>query len=167
MSTQAINTYNAADVELIIAGYKVYGWDKISLDRTVPGFTPYAGIRGKDTRVRNNKTSALLSLSIINTCPVNDVLSYVHELDLELGTGRLEITLKDNSGRSVFSTTEAYIMKYPQVEFNSDIGYRVWPIYCQTTSTWLVGGNTKPTTSLFDKITNLASDGIDTVTNLF
>lgn len=158
MSSSQVNTYSPDSVELVISGYKVFGWDKISIARNNPGFTPYKGIRGKDSRDRNISTSATLSLSVASTCPVNTVLSYVHELDLQYGTGRLEITLLDNSGMSKFFTNEAYITAYPVASFSGDTEYRVWNIYCQTTKEWTLGGNTKPTTPLFDKITDFASN---------
>lgn len=160
MSEFQINTYGPDDVTLIIGGYKVFGWDSIRIQRTVQGFTPYQGIRNKSTRTRNTTTSATLSLSIIQTCPVNDVLSNVHSLDLEYGTGRLVITLKDESGSSIFSTVDGYITAYPSVEYTGDIGYRTWNIFCQTTATWIVGGNTTPQTKLFDNI-------VDKVSGLF
>jgi len=154
MSIFDVNTYSPNDVTLVIAGYKVFGWDRISLQRNVQGFTPYIGIRDKHSRTRNTNSSATLSLSIIQTCPVNDVLSRVHELDLQYGTGRLEITLKDNSGRSVFSSEEAYIVGYPSAEYGPEIDYRVWNIYCQSMKVWTLGGNSQPQTKLFDNIVN-------------
>lgn len=157
MSDVQVNTYSPSDVDLIISGYKVFGWDQISITRNTPGFTPFKGIRGKDSRDRNTSTSATLSLSITSSCPVNTVLSYVHELDLRYGTGRLEIILKDGSGMSRFSSSEAYILAYPPVSFTGDTEYRVWNIACQSTSSWVMGGNTKPTTPLFDRITDFAS----------
>jgi hypothetical protein len=160
MGEFSINTYSPDNVDLIIGGYKVFGWDRISIQRNVQGYTPYVGIRNKSTRTRNTNTSATLSLSIIQTCPVNDVLANVHALDLQYGTGRLVITLKDNSGRSIFSTVDGYITAYPAAEYTSEIEYRVWNIYCQTTATWVYGGNTKPQTKLFDNI-------VDKVSGLF
>lgn len=158
MSSSQVNTYSPSDVDLIVSGYKIFGWDSISIARNSPGFTPYKGIRGKDSRDRNTSTSATLSLSITSSCPVNTVLSYVHELDLEYGTGRLEITLKDGSGTSRFASSEAYILAYPPASFTGDTEYRLWTIYCQSTSSWTLGGNTKPTTPMFDKITDFASN---------
>lgn len=160
MSQFDINTYNPSDVSLIIGGYRVFGWDSITIQRNSQGYTPYKGIRDKHSRTRNQDTSATLSLSIIQSCPVNDVLSYVHELDLQYGTGRLEITLKDDSGRSVFSSNEAYITGYPAAEYTSELEYRVWNVFCQNTGTWVLGGNTTPQTKLFDNI-------VDKVSGLF
>lgn len=156
----SVNTYNPADVIFTLGGYQLAGWDDISISRLAPGFRQIRGIRGKHTTVPTVDSSALLTISLIQTSPTNDVLSTIHELDLVEGTGRIALTLKDNSGRSVFSSDEARIISYPEVRFSGDFEYRVWTFFCQTT-TYFVGGNTRPNSGLFDaalgSISGLAS----------
>lgn len=156
-----VNTYNPKDVVLTIGGYQVTGWQSISVTRTSKGFTTVRGIRGKNTRVRNVDTSATLVISLLQTSQANDVLSYVHELDLQEGTARLALMLKDNSGRSVFSTNEGYITGYPPMPFSGQFEYRSWEIFCQTTTSFVVGGNAKPVTTLFDSAISQANNLID------
>lgn len=153
-----VNTYSPSDVTLIIAGYRVTGWERISITRTVKGFTTIRGIRGKNTRVDSRDTSATLSFPLLQTCQSNEVLSYIHELDLQEKTGRLTITLKDLSGKTVFSSDEGYITGYPPVVFSGGFEYRVWEVFLQTTGTYNITGNSKPTTSVFDNILNRISD---------
>lgn len=136
-----IFTYSPREVQLIIAGYKVSGWESITLTRAVDGFTPVRGIRGKNTRVRNTDTSATLTVPVMQTELSNEVLNSIHSQDLQLGSGRLEITLKDGSGTSVFSSNEGYILGYPAITYSGGIEYREWRIFCQTTSTFEVGSN--------------------------
>lgn len=150
MAQMAVNTYSPKDVILTIGGYQIAGWDNISIRRRSPGFTTVAGIRGKHTRVPSNDSSANITLSLVQTSPSNDVLSQIHTLDLLDGTGRIALTLKDLSGRSVFDSNEAYILDYPEVLFSGGIEYRSWSLFCQTTNTYSVGGNTKPDTTLVD-----------------
>lgn len=145
-----VNTYTAKDVILTIGGYQITGWQSISITRSVKGFTPIRGIRGKVSRVKNVDTSATINFALLQTVQSNDVLSYIHELDLEEGTARIALTLKDNSGRSVFTSNEAFITGYPSATFSGQFEYRNWEIFCQTTSTYTVGGNAKPVTSLVD-----------------
>lgn len=152
MNNFTVATYSPSDVQLIVSGYEVRGWDSISIQRVQPGFTPYEGIRGKDSRTRNTKTAARIELTVMQTHPLNDIFSQVHQLDLQHGTGRLEITLKDNAGTSLFSSVEAYITEFPASMFGADIAFQVWNIYCQTTSTYKVGGNTKPQNNIFSKV---------------
>lgn len=160
---QSIVTYSPQDVTLIIAGYQITGWQSISISRTKKGFTDITGIRAKHTRIRNRDSSAILSFSLVMTVQSNEVLSYIHELDLDEGTGRLVITLKDGSGKSVFSSNEAYITGYPTATFSGQIEYRNWEIFCQTTSSFLIAGNVRPVTSLFDGALDRASTAIDNI----
>jgi len=153
MNKMAVNTYSPSDVKVDIGGYVLAGWDNITLAPTMAGFTPVRGIRGKHTRVQSLDTSATLTITLIQTSPSNDVLSRIHELDRERGTGRISLTLKDFSGRTVVSSSEAYVVSYPEVVFSGGFEYRAWTIFCQSTTTY-VGGNTKPETTLVDSIVN-------------
>lgn len=158
----SVNTYSPSDVELVIAGYSVAGWDSISISRRVESFKPIYGIRNKHTRVRagsanTRDSSAFITFTLAKESQSNDTLSYIHELDIDQGTGRLTLILKDKSGTSVFSSDEAYILGYPESPFNNDFTTRTWRIFCQTTKTYLVGGNSRPQTSLLDTAVNEVS----------
>lgn len=156
-----VSTYNPSDVSLNIGGYPVAGWQSITIARSVKGFTVIRGIRGKNTRVRNKDTSATIILTLMGSSPTNDVLSQIHDLDLELGTARIALTIKDVSGSSVFSTNEAYITGYPSASFTGQIEDRSWELFAQTTESYNVGGNTRPSTSLFDTALNEVSDFVN------
>lgn len=159
-----VNTYNPKDVSLNIGGYPIAGWQSITIARSAKGFTVVRGIRGKSTRVRNKDTSATIVISLMASSPTNDVFSQIHALDLESGTARIALTLKDTSGSSVFSTNEAYITGYPSVSFTGQIGDRVWELFAQSTESYNVGGNSRPNTNLFDTVLTEASDFVN---NLF
>jgi hypothetical protein len=159
-------TYSPKEVTISIGGYSLTGWDNLSVARSVQGFVPIRGIRGKNTRVRNMDTSATITLPLLQTSMGNDVLSRIHALDLEKGTGRLDITLKDSSGTSVFSSSEAYILGFPVSAYSGNFEYRVWQIFAQSTTTYTVGGNGK-TNNIFDSIVSSASNLVNNVSNLF
>lgn len=153
-----VDTYDPSDVTLIIGGYQIKVWESISIARSAPGFVTIRGIRGKNTRVRQNDTSAVIQVPILQTSPSNGVLSEIHSLDLQNGTGRIGLALKDSSGRSVFSSDEAYIVGYPETVFSGTFEYRVWNIFCQTTKSFRIAGNSRPSTSLFDSALSSISD---------
>ena len=100
-------TYSPKQVIFSVGGYTLTGWQSIGVTRSVQGFTPIRGIRGKNTRVQNTDTSATITISILQTSMSNDTLSRIHALDLERGTGRLDILLKDKSGTGVYGSSEA------------------------------------------------------------
>ena len=148
-------TYNPSDVRLKIGGYEVVGWDNVRIARTKFGFNPVQGIRGKHTRVPSGDTSASITLTLVQTSPSNDVLSEIYRLDEIQGTGRIALTLKDSSGKSVFSSSEAYVTGYPETVFSGDFEYRAWTIFCQTTDSYTVAGNTEPSTFITDALSSV------------
>ena len=152
MAMMAVQTYNPSDVRLTIGGYQLAGWNSITIARNKQGVQPVPGIRGKHTRVPTNDTSATVTISMLQTSPSHDVMSAIHGLDLVNGTGRLELSLRDGSGRSVFNTIESYITGYPETTYSDNFEYRTWTIYCQTTNDYVVGGNTKAETTLADTL---------------
>lgn len=163
-------TYNPREVLLTFGGYTITGWQSITITRSVDAFKPIRGIRGKHTRVRNADTSCTITIPLLQTSMGNDVLSRIHELDIANGTGRITLTLKDIKGTSVFNSTEAYILGYPEVVYSGEFEYRQWRLFCQTTSSYTVGGNAKITnifSGLFSSAAGFVNNAVDTVTNLF
>lgn len=143
-----VNTYNPSDVYLIIAGHICTGWNEISVERTTPSFRFVKGIRGKNTRVQDLDSSAVINITLLQTAQTNDILSEIHRQDIEEGTGRIELSLVDRSGTSSFSSIEAYIVNYPNKSFKDDFEPVTWTIQCQSTDDYIVGGNTTPETSV-------------------
>lgn len=154
MAGMSVNTYSPKDVKIDIGGYVLTGWENISVARTSQGFRTVMGIRGKHTRVPTGDISATFTITLHQTSPSNDVLGAIHRLDLERGTGRIALTMRDHSGRTVISSDEAYIMGYPEVMYARDFEFRSWTIFCQSTSEYTVGGNTSPEIPLVDSIVN-------------
>jgi hypothetical protein len=147
-----VYTYNPEKVQLVLGGYTVVGWNEISIKRAVPAFKVVKGINGKHTRVKDPDTSAIITIGVIQTSDANDVLSRTLELDIENGTGRIELTLKDGSGDSVFSSIEGFIVGYPDVVYKDQIGFNLWTIVCLSTDSFYVAGNASPSES---EITNI------------
>tara|TARA_R110000744_G_C19371770_1_gene563160 strand:+ start:31336 stop:31809 length:474 start_codon:yes stop_codon:yes gene_type:complete len=155
MSSLSVYTFSPEQVDLIISGYKVMGWNSIAVARNRAAFTQVEGIRDKNTRIRNKNSGATIFIDIARTSPVNTVFSKVVEQDLIHGTGRLEITIKDKSGLSLYSSIEAYIEKYPDDAITTELNNRRWSISCLSTSQWNVSGNEQAQQSLFQNITNI------------
>jgi len=156
-NTFTVNTYSPSDVTLIVGGYQISGWQSISIRRTIKTYATVRGIRGKHTRVNSRDSSASLIVPILMTSQSNEVLSAIHTEDSIQDTGRLTITLKDKSGKSVFSSNEAYITGFPSVVFSGQFEYRAWEIFCQTTDSFSMAGNSRPSTSIFDGALNEAT----------
>lgn len=136
-----VYTYDPEEVTLTFGGYQAVGWDKITIKRNSPTFKFVQGINGKHTRVQTTDTSAIITISIMQTSPTHDVLSRVHAEDIINGSGRLQVTLKDGSGSSLFTSIEAYLEGYPEAVYSDNIEYYQWNIICQSTEDFLLGGN--------------------------
>ena len=163
-------TYSPKEVQLTFGGYTVTGWQSISIARSVDAYKPIRGIRGKHTRVKNADTSCMITLPLLQTSMSNDVLSRIHELDIANGTGRIELTLSDLKGTSVFNSVEAYIVGYPEVTYSGEFEYRQWRIFCQTTGSYTVGGNAQVDnifSGIFSAASGLANRAVDTVSSFF
>lgn len=156
-----VNTYSPKDLILTIGGYTVTGWEKINISRRTKSFQTVPGIRGKHTRTASQDTSATLSFTLLQTTQSNDVLSAIQEQDNINKTGRLSITLKDISGTSIFSSDEGYLTSYPAVSYSGTFEYRTWEIFLQRTSSYIIAGNSRPTTNLFDSAFNAATSFVN------
>ena len=127
-------TYVPSNVILVISGWQVQGWNEISVARNTPGFRQIRGIRGKNTRTRVQDTGATLTIRVPQTENMNEVMSAIHDADLEEGTARLEIMLAEVTGNSFFSTATGYITAYPELAYSGDMSERVWTIVCDESS---------------------------------
>lgn len=161
----SVYTYSPKDVVFILGGYALSGWGSIRISRNSQVYTQVRGIRGKNTRYRNTDTSATITVSILQTEEANDILSEIVDIDRELGTGRIALTIKDGSGTAVISSSEAFIAGYPEVVYSGGFEYRSWTILCNTTSRFEVNGNTSAQESVFKKVEGIASGVLDRISN--
>lgn len=159
----SINTYAPSDVDLLIDGFKIKAWESIELKRDTDSYTFHRGIRGKNVRTRNYNKSVLITLTVLQTSEVHDVLSEIHRkdtidgIDVDTSTadsGVFVVTLKDRSGTTAFQSEDAYIVGLPAIKFTQDFETRIWQIQCHTYNLFRVGGNLRPTTNLIDSIFN-------------
>jgi len=152
-----ISTYSPESVLLILGGAALTGWNSISISRDADQFNVIKGIRGKHTRSRNYDNSATIVLELPFSSDWNYILSQIVTQDSQSATGRCEILLKDNSGNSIFKTTQAYVRKFADVTFDATISSRIWSIQCLDVDVYTVGGSTSPAASLVSNVYNRVS----------
>ena len=145
-----VNTYSPSEIMLMVSGYQITGFQKIEVTRNSPAFTMIKGIRGRNSRQRNRDTSCVVSVDIIQTSIVNDVLTQILEEDLRTNSARLTLNLTDGLGSSKIESREAFIEGYPEMAYSGDIVYRRWNLICLSTDLFRVGGNAKLSASAFD-----------------
>src|SRR6185503_19712184 len=106
-------TYDPSSVTIIVCGYVIPGVVSINLQWKSEVFTIQRGIRGSHTRVYNNDRQATLVLELLPTSIANDVFTSIVLQDAANHSGLLEVSLKDTSGTSRFTTTNAYLRTFP------------------------------------------------------
>lgn len=129
-----VQTYSPSEVVFTLAGTTISGWDNITIKRSSPSFKMVRGIRNRHTRVRNKDTSAVIEIGLVNTSSSNDLLTAIVEKDEQLGTGRIELMIKDTLGTFSFNSIEAYVTGYADMSFGEDVGTRTWIIECLSSS---------------------------------
>lgn len=129
--TQSVTTYSASDVVLSIGGYSVVGWDEISVRRDTAQSNFIRGIRGKNTRIINFNSSAVISVVCPQTSPAHAIFNQIVEGDRATGgNARVEINLKDTNGGLVLLSSQAYVTGYPDVSYKNSIENYTWLIQC-------------------------------------
>lgn len=145
-----VHTYSPSEIRLDISGYQITGFERISITRNSPAFSIVKGIRGKNSRIRNRDTSCTVTVDVIQTALVNDVLNQILEQDLRTNSARLTLNLTDGLGSSKIVSNECFIESFPDLVYADDIEYRRWSLVCLSTDLFRVGGNSKLSDSAFD-----------------
>lgn len=146
-------TYSPSDVTITFGGYTLQGWDSISIRRQLPSFRQVNGIRGKNSRIRVRNTAAEILIELPQTSEANYVFQKIVELDEQIGTGRIAITVKDALGSEVFSSSDAFIEGPADRQYNDSISGRTWKINCLT-STYSASESQWSLESIFSSIFN-------------
>jgi hypothetical protein len=147
MSSTAIGTFNPKDVTVIISrgevSHTVSGFQEnqlLTVAQDKPRYAKYTSADDIHSRVYSGDTSATITLHLNQTSASNDILTQLHLLDVRTNTGFFSIIIKDNSGRSVVYSQEAYIAEIPSSNFGTSVEARDWVISASRCETYL-GGN--------------------------
>lgn len=93
-------------------------------------FKKYVGGDGDVARVRNANESGQIKFTLMQTSPVNDLLSAAAQLDRRTGSGIGTCTVKDTRGTSLHSSGDAWIQKIPDTTYADEIEVREWTLDC-------------------------------------
>jgi hypothetical protein len=136
-----VNTYSPSEVLFEVAGYQISGFKAITVSRNSPSFTIIKGIRGRNSRIRNRDSSCTITVDLIQTSIINDVLTQLHQEDIRTNAGRFNLDLTDQLGSSKIVSKDSFIESYPELVYSDSIEYRRWSFICLTTDYYTVGGN--------------------------
>lgn len=121
----------------------------ITMDRLVPTSEPYigAGKKGAFGRVKRSITALQVNITLNQYSATNDLFQALQLADARDVTSNewvFACTIRDMSGRTTMSTSEAIIIAPPTVTFGTSTETRDWGIYMYG-SDLFIGGNSKLT----------------------
>jgi hypothetical protein len=126
-----VRTYDPKQCLAIIGGIPMSGFADgtfISIERTSDTFSKVSGADGIVSRAKTNDRSGVLTLTLCQTSPSNDVLSGIALTDELTNAGIVPVLVKDLSGRSVYVAAFGWVKKPPTGEFGKEIGDREWTL---------------------------------------
>lgn len=104
----------------------------ISVEFTEPTFSMIVSLDGKVTRSKTLNHTAKITITLLSSSATNDQFGAWLTMDDRApnGAGITNFFLKDNSGRSVYEATEAWIEGPPSATFVREATARAWVICC-------------------------------------
>lgn len=128
----------------------------ITLTRLIPASDPWIGSDLTGGRVKRRNRSATATFSISQYSSSNDFLQQWQLADERAAGGQFvgSVTIKDNSGTSIFFSNQAIITSTPDITLSSTTEMRDWEIFMFNMS-GQIGGN-----SLIDDSTVQAIEGL-------
>jgi hypothetical protein len=109
--------------------------------RSSAAFKKKVGSDGEVARARSNDRTAEVAVKLMATSSSNDILSALAATDENLGDGHGPLLIKDNLGRTVIDSPDAWLQKPADVDFSDEVGEREWTFDAVDTS-MNVGGTT-------------------------
>ena len=139
----AVRTYDPKQVAVLVSGVPMSGFADgtfISVERDEDAFSKVSGADGIVSRAKSNNSMGTLTLTLAQTSPSNDVLSALATLDELTNAGIFPIIVKDNSGRSIHFSSNAWVKKVPAAGYAKEVGNREW-IFDLADYSPFIGGN--------------------------
>lgn len=150
MANEFIGNYSPDDFTIVISKgdfvHKVTGLADgtfISMNRLVPTSEPYQGV-GENAfgRVKRSITAMDVAITLHQYSPSNTVLQALQNADASTAGNEwvFACTMKDLSGQTVVSSSNAIIQAPPAADFSTTTSTREWHIYMYG-SDLFIGGN--------------------------
>lgn len=105
-------------VDVVFMGITITGFAEgtfIEVEREVDTFTKKVGSLGDTARTRSLNKSGKITITVMDTHPVNEALANVISQDEEDGKTYGAFSLKDRSGKSEVRATDTWCMRVPKM----------------------------------------------------
>lgn len=122
-------TYDPKQVSMIVGGKIMAGFADgtyIEAERDEDSFMKKIGVDGEVSRAKNNNRGGKITITLMQTSPSNDDLSAFQQADEQTGQGVVPVILKDGSGRTLITSTAAWVKKPAKVNLAKEVETRQW-----------------------------------------
>ena len=138
-----IGTFDMKKVKFTFGTETLSGYsdgEAIEIEESVATFETKVGADGHTDRVKKGSNYLIITVKLMQTSPVNDILSQLHVAD-KLGNITLPLLIKDKSGSSICSATNAWITSFSKTSYGDSTNERVWTINTSSNYLHFIGGN--------------------------
>lgn len=125
----ALKTYNFKQVAVIVGGRQITGFaegDAVTVERNEDSWTLQVGAEGESTRSKSNNRSGKVTLRLQQASESNAVLDGFRIADELADNGLVPVLVKDNSGNSLYSAEQAWVVKPPAAAHGNKSAEREW-----------------------------------------
>lgn len=118
-----------------------YSGTFITIEPESDAFRIVRGTGGDTERVKISTGNCFVSLSLLQTSPVNDLLSLAHLTDMVGNAGVFPLIIKDIDGTQLFMSMNAFIIRPADMGMGTEVGERKWRFYCPEALNYIGGDN--------------------------
>jgi hypothetical protein len=129
----ALSTYDPLYVLVSFKGIPISGYADgtfIKAERNEAAYTQKVGASGEVCRARSRNMTGKVTLTLLASSPVNDLLSACYMLDEATNAGFGSFFIKELNGSTVCMAPVSYVEKLPSVEYAKEVGQREWVFLC-------------------------------------
>lgn len=113
-----LHNYSPDQVDIVFKGIPITGFADgtfVEIEREVDTFTKKVGSLGDVARTKSLNKSGKITITVMDTHPVNDALAGVLSDDEQDGSGIGAFTMKDRAGLTIAQATDAWCMRVPKI----------------------------------------------------
>lgn len=138
----AVKTFDPNQLTISIGAHIASGFSPdtmLTVEMADVVFNTAVDANGNSYRYKVNNNDGIVTLSILDGSPTNNVLSTFYNTDRQTNAGTFYFMIKDNLGSTLIESAGAYVESVPPVSFGTDVNTRDWVIRI-TNAGWFVGG---------------------------
>lgn len=140
-----IKVFDGDQVTVSVAGIPLKGYadgEFLTIQFESDLYSDVVGTDGEVTRSKTRDQRATATVKLMQSSDSNDLLSALYNTDLKApnGAGIGAFLVRDKQGRSLYSASECWIKKHPDVSFDRTAQSREWVIRIASLDAF-TGGN--------------------------